>query len=297
MSIRIPRQWRIGLLGLTAGLAALGMGCRTGWSGRELVSLTPEQRSRGAELIQRLKESPIEPFAPEHFTGTNGVTIPYRLLPPEAPRPGMRYPLVLMFHGSGQIGEDNTAQIGPFTRSWASPEIRSRFPAYVLVPQFPARSALYAPDPGDGLPASSPGPPLLAAMELVDSLVQKLPIDPHRLYVVGFSMGGSTAWNALLLRPDRFAAAVPIAGVPPPRALAPRLADATLLVVHGTADTENAPDAARAMVAALHSAGAPRVRLREYDGLEHEIPADFFEETEWREWLFSQRRGGRAHLP
>jgi predicted peptidase len=293
MKFRISTTWWIGLLGAIAGLAALAAGCRTSWSGRELVSLTPAELAHGAELSQRLAETSIEPFSAGRFTGSNGVTLSYRLLPPAALQPRARYPLVLILHGSGQIGEDNMAQLGSFVRSWASAELRRRFPAYVLVPQFPSRSASYSPDPADGLPASSPGPPLLAAMELVDSLPQDLPIDERRLYVVGFSMGGSAAWNALLLRPDRFAAAVPIAGVPPARSLAPRLTSATLLVVHGTADTENPPDAARAMVTALHRAGAPRIRLREYEGLEHQVPPDLLTGAKWRAWLFAQIRRDR----
>lgn len=87
-----------------------------------------------------------------------------------------------------------------------------------------------------------------------------------------------------------FAAAVPIAGVPPERALAPRLAAANLLLVHGLADTENPPEPTRAMVAALEAAGARRVRLREYEGLGHQVPPEMIAGTEWREWLFAQRR-------
>jgi predicted peptidase len=127
-------------------------------------------------------------------------------------------------------------------------------------------------------------------MELVDCLPGRLPIDERRVYVVGFSMGGSSAWNALLLRPGRFAAAVPIAGVPPERALAPRFAAANLLLVHGLKDTENPPEPTRAMVAALEAAGARRVRLREYEGLGHQVPPEMIAGTEWREWLFAQRR-------
>jgi predicted peptidase len=275
---------------LVAAVAVFGAGCRSVKVSRELLVVTPPELARNTEMASRLMASSVEAFSAERFTGTNGITIGYRLLPPPEVRPGERYPLVLSLHGSGEIGEDNAAQLRPFERSWALPEVRRRFPAYVLVPQFPGRSASYHDDPGDGLRASHADPPLGAAMELVDSMAGKLPIDERRVYVVGFSMGGSTTWNALLLRPGRFAAAVPIAGVPPDRALAPRLAAANLLLVHGLKDTENPPEPTRAMAAALEAAGARRVRLREYDGLGHQVPPEMMAGMEWREWLFAQHR-------
>jgi predicted peptidase len=271
-------------------LALCGSACSSVDSAHETITVTPADLERGTELARRLAEAPIGLFSADRFTGTNGVTLHYRLLAPPEIRPGTRYPLVLSLHGSGEIGEDNTAQLTPFQRSWLQPEIRKQLPAYVLVPQFPARSASYAADPGDGLRSSHADPPLLAAMELVDALVERLPIDQRRVYVVGFSMGASAAWNALLLRPDRFAAAVPIGGVPPERRLAPRLAAANLLVIHGQADAENTPEEARAMFVALQRAGARRVRLREYEGLGHRVPPEMLAGTEWRKWLFAQRR-------
>lgn len=275
---------------LVAAVAVFGAGCRSVKVSRELLVVTPPELARNAEMAARLMASSVEAFSAERFTGTNGITIGYRLLPPPEVRPGERYPLVLQLHGSGEIGEDNVSQLRPFDRSWALPEIRGRFPAYVLVPQFPGRSASYHDDPVDGLRSSQADPPLAAAMELVDSLSGRLPIDERRVYVVGFSMGASSTWNALLLRPGRFAAAVPIAGVPPERALAPRLAAANLLLVHGLEDTVNPPEPTHAMIAALEAAGSRRVRLREYEGLEHQVPPEMIAGTEWREWLFAQRR-------
>ncbi len=106
-------------------------------------------------------------------------------------------------------------------------------------------------------------------------------------------MGGSAVWDALTLRPELFAAAVPIAGVPPPRDEAPRITRLPILIVRGTRDTENPIDPDRAMYAALRSAGARRVRFREYEGLDHNVPPNMFLGTKWREWLFAQQRSGR----
>ncbi|HTG33244.1 MAG TPA: dienelactone hydrolase family protein [Thermoanaerobaculia bacterium] len=243
-----------------------------------------------AAEITKLAALPVELFTAGAFSGSNGTRLAYRLLAPESPRAGRRYPLVLVLHGSGAIGTDNQAQLGPFARSWTSPGMRRRFPAYVLVPQFPARSAVYQTSGVDALPISRPQPSLEAALELVDKLLDGYPIDRGRVYAIGFSMGGSAVWDALTLRPELFAAAVPIAGVPPPRDEAPRIAQIPILIVHGTRDTENPIDLDRAMHAALRSAGARRVRFREYEGLDHNVPPDMILGTWWREWLFAQQR-------
>lgn len=228
-------------------------------------------------------------FASGEFRAPSGIVLPYRLLAPAHVAPGARYPLVLVLHGSGGIGNDNRGQLGAFSLAWALPAMRARYPAYVLVPQFPARSAAYGPAAGGGQ-ASRGTPALAAALALVDAIAARRPVDRTRIYATGFSMGGSAAWNAVLERPDLFAAAMPVAAVAPEPGLAPRLLGVPLYVLHGDADGENPIDADRTMVAAIGRLGGERVRLREYAGLGHRIPGDVFLGTWWRDWLFAQHR-------
>jgi predicted peptidase len=215
--------------------------------------------------------------------------LPYRLLTPSRPAPANGYPLVLVLHGSGAVGADNRTQLGPMAKSWALPQAMAEFPAYVVAPQFPARTVAYV-DGADGALESFARPPLQAALALVDELAARLPVDRRRIYVTGFSMGASSAWQALLARPDLFAAAMPVAGIAPPRSEAPRLRDVPLLVVHGDADTENPPGADRAMVEALRAAGNTRVELLLHAGLAHEVAPEILYGRWWREWLFRQVR-------
>lgn len=213
--------------------------------------------------------------------------LPYRLLTPTRPAPPGGYPLVLVLHGSGAIGTDNQAQMGAFAKSWALPQAMAAFPAYVVVPQFPARTADYTPGP-DGILQSHANPPLHSALALVDELAARYRIDRRRIYVTGFSMGASGVWQALLARPDLFAAAVPVAGIAPPRAEAGRLKNVPLLVVHGDADTENPPASDLAMVKSLRAAGNARVEMVMHAGLEHEVAPEVLYGRWWREWLFRQ---------
>ena len=234
--------------------------------------------------------SPVDAFTPETFRA-GAYALPYRL-PSEAPA-GSRFPLVLILHGAGAMGTDNRAQIGVFAGAWARPDIRARFAGFIVVPQFDERSAVYTVDRRDSLPSSEGTARLDAALALVEHLVATRNVDPRRVYVVGFSMGGSAAWNALVRKPELFAGAVSIAGVPPTRALAGSLARMPILIVHGTADPQNPIAAARAMYDALRAAGSRTIRFRKYVGLDHRVPPEFVVDTTWRSWLFAQQRHGR----
>ncbi len=236
-------------------------------------------------------EADTTAFAAGVYAGTGGMRLAFRLLAPTQPVPGRRYPLVVQFHGSGAIGTDNQAQLGAFARAWNTPEARARFPAYVLVPQFPSRTAAYRVDSAGGeVTVSRALPPLTVALELVDSLRRVLPVDTTRVYAVGFSMGGSSVWHALLERPRLFAGAISIAGVPPDMAGVQRLPRVSLLLVHGTADMENPFASTRWAYDALSPAARASVEFRAYPGLEHEIPTDVLAGHWWREWLFRQHR-------
>jgi len=230
----------------------------------------------------------LDAFAAGAFTAADGTVLRYRLLVPPRLEPGRRYPLVVQFHGSGGIGTDNAGQLDTLARAWALPEVRARYPAFVLVPQFPVRSANYDDPAAPRVAVATPA--LSAALELIDSVVAQQPVDPARVYATGFSMGGSATWLSLLARPGLFAAAMPIGGIAPDRARASELRGIPILVLHGDADTENPIDADRAMVAAIRATGGREVRLREYVGLPHRPPADLVPGAWWRDWLFARHR-------
>jgi predicted peptidase len=259
-----------------------------GETGRlDMVTRPYDPTAQPGPALASLFAADAEAFTRETFQAASGMRLPYRLLSPIAPYG--KAPLIVVLHGSGAIGTDNNAQMGAVAKAWAQPVVRTRFQAFVVVPQAPVRTADYAPD-ADGLLASRPGASLPATLELVAYLARTLPVDRSRIYIIGFSMGGSAALNALLLEPDRFAAAVAFSAVPPPRALAARVAGVPVMLVHGTADTENpfAPDKAWAE-ALVAQGGQPR--LVAYDGMDHRVPPDMLvDDDEWRAWLFRQRR-------
>lgn len=235
--------------------------------------------------VESLVKMPIDLFQPSVFAAPNGHSIPYRLLSPAA-QSQAKLPLVIALHASGGVGTDNVSQVGPFIRSWAAPAIAREFPAYVVVPQFPTRSANYA---GDGSNrVAKPSDQLSDVLALVEDLKRRLPVDPQRVYLVGFSMGASAAIIAAATKPKTFAGVVAFSGVPPQRSLAQQAAKVPFLIVHGTADRENPYAASRSWADALARAGGSPMFVT-YDGMDHKVSPDQFLAPEWRTWLFSQR--------
>jgi predicted peptidase len=266
---------------LLACVAVLLMACTTNAPVEKIHGIPPIDRSVVAAV-------PVDAFSAGHFTARDGTVIPYRMLAPARIEPGKRYPLVVQFHGSGGIGNDNRGQVETAAKAWALPEIRLRHPAFVLVPQFPVRSANY--DDPQAPRSAQASPALAAALELVEDIAGSQPVDRQRIYATGFSMGGSAAWLAPMLRPGLFAAAVPVSGIAPDRSQAGLLKDLPLLVLHGDADMENPIHADREMVQAIRALGGRRIRLREYLGLAHQPPGDLIPGDWWRDWLFTQSR-------
>ena len=72
-----------------------------------------------------------------------------------------------------------------------------------------------------------------AVLWLVDSVKRSYNVDPAKVIVTGFSMGGAGTWHFAGKYPDRFAAAVPVAGRPPATAASWRV---PVFAVHSRSD-------------------------------------------------------------
>lgn len=140
---------------------------------------------------------------------------------------------------------------------------------------------------------SRPAPPIEAALELVDHLRATLAVDAGRIYVTGFSMGASATWNALALRPDLFAAAIPVAGVPNP-ADTPRVAATPVWVLHGNRDETLAIQHGRDMYETFRRCRGAKVRFWELKDLGHVVPPPLLAGVEFQRWLFAHRKADGA---
>jgi predicted peptidase len=189
------------------------------------------------QVILKIRNLNDSVFDSATFAG-NGIAIRYRLFKPRQPNAGKKYPLVVVYHGSGPVGTDNKSQLGILQKLFAMPEIQNKYPAYVLAPQFPTRSSDYVMDTIRNVLCSKPRPCLNSALQLIDSLKSNLNIDSDRIYVIGFSMGGSTAINSLSARPELFAAGISISGIPQFDKI-DELEATPIWLIHGMEDTEN----------------------------------------------------------
>ncbi|WP_374684708.1 hypothetical protein [Variovorax sp. ZS18.2.2] len=144
---------------------------------------------------------------------------------------------MLQLHGSGGVGTNNVTQLDRLAKTWAVSDVRERYQTYILIPQFPIRSANYGPPSPEQ--HAEPSSALIAALELVEDFAAHHAVDKSRIYAIGFSMGGSAAWLSPTLRSNLFAAVMPISGVAPADSFAPVFKNTPTLVIHGSADNEN----------------------------------------------------------
>ncbi len=247
--------------------------------------ITPPSPGERAEMNGVLRGAvepvPLRLFEAGEFE-QGGVKLPYRLLRPENVVPGRRYPLVVLMHGSGQIGMDNLAQLGIDAKSWASPVMRRKYPAFVLAPQFPERPVNYVRNE-EGIPHGNPTKLLDVALDMVAKVAAGLPVEPKRIYGVGYSMGASALWCAQGRRPGLFAAVAAIDGVPNADAYlaSPQTA---LLVVQGDLDDKAAVQANETAFERLRH---QRVTFWRFVNTSHDYPLELLTRPYLADWLFA----------
>lgn len=254
----------------------------------------PPQSDARWEPIERFKKE-APPLASNYeaktYRNSSGEVMPYRLFRPKV-EPGRRYPLVLFLHGSGGSGTDNVKQLDRANwfggLVWALPENQARHPCFVVAPQsnenWPAVRLIEGQLPEI---LSGPGRARLA-IEIVERLVEELPIDRARIYVTGQSMGGAGTWHVLAQRPDLFAAGVPVCGRADLATL-PRLKDMPIWCFHGEKDEIEPVESSRRAIEALRKVGG-RPLYTEYPDVEHNVFMWAYTEPALIEWLFAQHR-------
>lgn len=228
-------------------------------------------------------------FEAKEFISDSGDTLLYRMMVPEEMVDGKTYPLVLFLHGAGERGNDNTAQLEWGVHAFANPEFREWNPAIVIAPQVPEDSYwanLDWREEGSGL-MENPAEPLKLAHQLVLETVDEYPVDQHRLYITGLSMGGFGTWDMITRYPDLFAAAMPVCGGGDPTK-AHLLVDLPIWNFHGAKDAVVPPQLSRDMIQAIRIAGGSP-GYTEYPDTDHFSWIPAYADTHVLEWMFNQR--------
>lgn len=193
----------------------------------------------------------------------DGSLQPYTLRIPEALDPKGRHPLLVYLHGSGQ---DDQGVLEP-----------RRSPAgwFELAP--------FGRGTSNGFSADHAQDDL---REAIADVLAHYPVDPARIVLAGFSMGGYGVYRTAFERPGFFRALAVFSGVPDlgPRWLGPGHPDfldpstlpafrgVPIFVFHGTADRNCPFEKTQRLVEALRRAGA-RVEFVTEAGKGHEAPS------------------------
>lgn len=157
----------------------------------------------------------------------------YHLLLPGDIAADERVPAVLALHDAGGDGESFIARFG-----WEGTVADARFAVIALdaLPLDPALppDALQNPrvwNAGQAGDRQRPDPPddLSYAVAAVEAAIERHPIDPERIYAIGFGNGGSMAQRLAMQRPERLAGVASVAGALYARARVTRPLPAYLL--------------------------------------------------------------------
>jgi arylsulfatase A-like enzyme/poly(3-hydroxybutyrate) depolymerase len=222
------------------------------------------------------------------FKAEDGTVINYWIMSPEKIDAGHKYPLVLALHGRG--GSTMAAAI------LGSDSMRNSFPCFVIAPASTNGGHWLRPQ-GISMKKKNTIAMLPAALQAMDLVIKNHPIDADRVYVTGQSMGGAGTFGAMYLRPDAFAAAIPVAGGWDPND-AHKMKHIPIWVFHGDKDNAVPTDYSRNMVAALEKAGGSP-KYTEYAGVGHNSWSKAYSAPETWNWLFKQKRipGERMQAP
>lgn len=228
-----------------------------------------------------LNDLTVDKFQKKVFVN-GGSKIPYRLLMPKDVH-AKKYPLVITFHNSTRIGNDNENQLEPLARIWLRENIYRDFNCFVIAPQFNERSSSYHQENG-GVLASTPSDDARQILKLIEEIESKYPVDKSKIYLVGYSMGASTAQNLFNINPKKFAALVSIAGVPDFSNLK-KLKDKNIWLIHGKKDIENPYTGSAELYARLGN--NKNLVFTTFNNLQHNnITIPYLLSDEIPKWLF-----------
>jgi predicted peptidase len=204
--------------------------------------------------------------------------LPYLLHVPEQAQADS-LPMIVFLHGSGERGSDPD-----LIKASALPALlddQPDFPFAVLSPQCPSdKRWTHLAD---------------SVAALIDQIILEYAIDPKRVYLTGFSMGGQGVWHIGSLYPERFAALAPVSGRIPPR---PNfmtgdlcnLRDVPVWAIHSQKDTLVPVENTTTLVTALIACGGT-VRVTLFPDLDHDqTSATTYNSGEFYDWLLTCRK-------
>ena len=225
--------------------------------------------------LERKEKEWEKVWAARTFVGTDGDTLKYQLIKPLDFDPDKKYPMVVCLPYSGGVEGAPPAKLLLIEAN------RKKYPSFLFVPFCPNGSGW------GGIPNYPTMDTLVfESIEAVENEFKE--IDVNRIYISGVSRGGYGSWHFISLRPDLFAAAVPVCGGGDPN-LASNIVDVDVWAFHGEDDINVPVSGSRDMIAAIKKSGG-NPKYTEFEGAGHDI-WDYIANTPGvLDWLFEQKR-------
>lgn len=185
-----------------------------------------------------------------------------------------KWPLIVMLHGSGERGcsPKHLSKFGPFQAA----QRQRDFPFLVLGPVCPKGHWW------------SDATTTLSVMGLIDNIVSQYNVDPNRIYLTGFSMGGFGTWDYAIQFPRKFAAIAPICGGGNPYRVS-RIRHLPVMVFHGKNDKKVPFWQAQQMALTLSKMGG-NVKFMMYPNTGHYIWQKVYEKPSLYSWFLQHNR-------
>jgi len=205
----------------------------------EDISTLNEWQGDIASLISRLEKGAPAVFEKNtikryaHRSKIDNTLQPYSVFLPETFNPDTQYPLIVFLHGSGMDERQLMSGLASVFGTLGYP---------IIAPKARGLSSGYEGDSGEDV------------FECVEHFISLYPnIRRDRIFLMGFSMGGTGTWRLGILRPDYFRGLVIISGAVKPDILdqIDRLREQKIYIIHGAQDLSVPIDGTRQAVEEL----------------------------------------------
>jgi len=171
-------------------------------------------------------------------------------------------------------------------------EIRKKYDPLILLPQCPSDN-VWTINPKrpfnnfylDSIPVS---PTLEIVGDITLKLIKDYNVDNNRIYITGYSMGGTGTWEMILRNPDLFAAALPICGASDPSKVF-LVKDMHIWAFSAENDQFYNYRETEETVEKLKESNSD-IKYTLYRNQEHYIWDLIFKDTKVSDWLFSQMK-------
>ncbi|MBE7175202.1 MAG: dienelactone hydrolase family protein [Mucilaginibacter polytrichastri] len=187
-------------------------------------------------------------------------------------QPTKKWPLVIYLHGQSEKGNDINKIFWSYF-CWRTMD--RHYPYLLITPQLQSSQGSWNPADLD---------------KMLDEVVKKYNVDPNRIIINGYSLGGNGAWKWAQYNPNRFAGMVATSGWGTPSE-GYKLVNLPIQAFHGTADKSVNVSGSVNMINAIKQAGGTRAKLTTYPGEGHLIFDKVFgHDDNVVNWMLAQRK-------